>query len=188
MSDTRSIQLNGESRTTTAPTIAALVRELGLAPEKVAVEHNGEIAPRSQLAEITLADGDSLEIVHFVGGGMGVERVVPNRFAADARSGHQFYVDILGMDVAMELDFITTYRSPDAGAAQISVLTEDPSGMEPAYSVGVSDVTAIHDRAQQAQADIVYPLTREPWGVTRFMMRDPTGAIANVVQNGIVEE
>ena len=69
MSDTRSIQLNGESRTTTAPTIAALVRELGLAPEKVAVEHNGEIAPRSQLAEIALTDGDSLEIVHFVGGG-----------------------------------------------------------------------------------------------------------------------
>ncbi|MEC8179081.1 MAG: sulfur carrier protein ThiS, partial [Pseudomonadota bacterium] len=69
MSDTRSIQLNGESRTTTAPDIAALVRELGLAPEKVAVEHNGEIAPRSQLAEIALSDGDSLEIVHFVGGG-----------------------------------------------------------------------------------------------------------------------
>ena len=69
MSDTRSIQLNGESRTTTAPDIAALVRELGLAPEKVAVEHNGETAPRSQLAEIALSDGDSLEIVHFVGGG-----------------------------------------------------------------------------------------------------------------------
>ena len=49
MSDTKTIQLNGESRTTTAPDIAALVRELGLAPEKVAVEHNGEIAPRSQI-------------------------------------------------------------------------------------------------------------------------------------------
>ena len=69
MSDTKSIQLNGESRTTSAADIAALVRELDLAPEKVAVEHNGEIAPRSQLAEIALADGDTLEIVHFVGGG-----------------------------------------------------------------------------------------------------------------------
>jgi thiazole synthase len=69
MSDTKTIQLNGESRTTTAPDIAALVRELGLAPEKVAVEHNGEIAPRSRLAKTALADGDSLEIVHFVGGG-----------------------------------------------------------------------------------------------------------------------
>ena len=69
MSDQKTIQLNGESRTTTATDIAALVRELGLVPEKVAVEHNGEIAPRSQLADTRLADGDTLEIVHFVGGG-----------------------------------------------------------------------------------------------------------------------
>ena len=69
MSDTKSIRLNGESRTTSATSIAALVRELGLAPEKVAVEHNGEIAPRSQLSEIALGEGDTLEIVHFVGGG-----------------------------------------------------------------------------------------------------------------------
>ena len=69
MSDQKTIQLNGESRTTTATDIAALVRELGLVPEKVAVEHNGEIAPRSQLADTPLADGDTLEIVHFVGGG-----------------------------------------------------------------------------------------------------------------------
>ena len=69
MSDTKSIRLNGESRTTSAPDIAALVREIGFAPEKVAVEHNGEIAPRSRLGEIALADGDRLEIVHFVGGG-----------------------------------------------------------------------------------------------------------------------
>ncbi|WP_370179154.1 sulfur carrier protein ThiS [Alteriqipengyuania sp.] len=69
MSDTKTISLNGESRTTSAGTIAALVGELGLAPEKVAVEHNGEIAPRSQLGEIALGDGDTLEIVHFVGGG-----------------------------------------------------------------------------------------------------------------------
>ena len=45
------------------------MRELGLQPEKVAVERNGEIAPRSQLAQVTLVEGDVLEIVHFVGGG-----------------------------------------------------------------------------------------------------------------------
>ncbi len=69
MSAPKTITLNGESRTTTAADIAALVRDLGLAPEKVAVERNGEIAPRSQLDAIALADGDTLEIVHFVGGG-----------------------------------------------------------------------------------------------------------------------
>jgi thiazole synthase len=65
----RSLTINGEPRRSAAATIAALVEELGLKPEKVAVEHNGTIVPRSTLAEAALADGDSLEIVHFVGGG-----------------------------------------------------------------------------------------------------------------------
>ncbi len=64
-----SLTVNGEPRRTTAATVADLVRELGLAPEKVAVERNGEIAPRSALEAVALADGDVLEIVHFVGGG-----------------------------------------------------------------------------------------------------------------------
>ncbi len=63
------ITVNGESRKTSAATIAALASELGLDPAKVAVERNGEIAPRSTLADVQLATGDVLEIVHFVGGG-----------------------------------------------------------------------------------------------------------------------
>ncbi|MEL6238589.1 MAG: sulfur carrier protein ThiS [Pseudomonadota bacterium] len=65
----KTITLNGETRRTDAATIAELVRELDLAPEKVAVERNGEIAPRSTLDETPLSEGDVLEIVHFVGGG-----------------------------------------------------------------------------------------------------------------------
>ena len=64
-----SLIVNGEARRTSATTIAALVQEIGLDPAKVAVERNGEIAPRSALGETLLADGDVLEIVHFVGGG-----------------------------------------------------------------------------------------------------------------------
>jgi thiazole synthase len=66
---TKSITLNGAPHHSNAATIAELVRELDLAPEKVAVERNGAIVPRSTLAEAALADGDTLEIVHFVGGG-----------------------------------------------------------------------------------------------------------------------
>ncbi|MEM7780487.1 MAG: sulfur carrier protein ThiS [Pseudomonadota bacterium] len=69
MSETKSITLNGEARHTSCATIADLVRELELTPEKVAVERNGEIVPRSTLEEAGLAGGDRLEIVHFVGGG-----------------------------------------------------------------------------------------------------------------------
>jgi thiazole synthase len=69
MTASLSLTVNGESRRSSAATIAALVRELELKPEKVAVERNGVIVPRSTLGEAALADGDVLEIVHFVGGG-----------------------------------------------------------------------------------------------------------------------
>lgn len=68
--DEISIQLNGDPRRVGAGmSIADLVRSLELDPAKVAVERNREIVPRSTLAEVMLADGDQLEIVHFVGGG-----------------------------------------------------------------------------------------------------------------------
>ena len=67
---TLALTVNGEPRRTPAgATVADLVRELGLEPAKVAVERNGQIAPRSTLAGVLLEDGDVLEIVHFVGGG-----------------------------------------------------------------------------------------------------------------------
>ncbi|MFK4873373.1 sulfur carrier protein ThiS [Novosphingobium sp. ZW T3_23] len=65
-----SLIVNGEPRRVAlGSSIADLVSGIGLDPKKVAVEHNGEIAPRSTLADVTLSDGDVLEIVHFVGGG-----------------------------------------------------------------------------------------------------------------------
>ncbi|RZK00271.1 MAG: sulfur carrier protein ThiS [Novosphingobium sp.] len=65
-----SLTVNGEPRRiATGATIAQLVESLELNPLKVAVERNGEIVPRSTLAEAVLGDGDVLEIVHFVGGG-----------------------------------------------------------------------------------------------------------------------
>ncbi|MDE2596221.1 MAG: sulfur carrier protein ThiS [Sphingomonadales bacterium] len=66
------LTVNGEPRRIAAgSTVADLVLALELNPAKVAVERNGEIAPRSTLAEVVLGDGDVLEIVHFVGGGQG---------------------------------------------------------------------------------------------------------------------
>lgn len=64
------LTVNGEPRRIAdGATIADLVRSLELNPAKVAVERNGEIAPRSTLEGVLLGDGDVLEIVHFVGGG-----------------------------------------------------------------------------------------------------------------------
>ena len=70
LDDTLGIRVNGEHRRVNGGiTITELVNELGLDPHQVAVERNLAVAPRSQLAETMVEDGDDYEIVHFVGGG-----------------------------------------------------------------------------------------------------------------------
>ena len=65
-----SIRVNGEPRQVPGGTsIACMVSLLGIDPQRVAVERNLEIVPRSTLTDISVEDGDEYEIVHFVGGG-----------------------------------------------------------------------------------------------------------------------
>lgn len=62
--------VNGEPRPFAGPmSVADLLATLGLDGRKVAVERNEAIVPRSTYAQMLLAPGDSLEIVHFIGGG-----------------------------------------------------------------------------------------------------------------------
>jgi sulfur carrier protein len=65
--------LNGQSRTfealSSGASLQQLVEALGLKGDRVAVERNGEIAPRTGWLGAAVADGDRIEIVHFVGGG-----------------------------------------------------------------------------------------------------------------------
>ena len=64
------LTINGENRTLfSAETLQALVEQLGMKSDRVAIELNREIVPREQWAQTPLNDGDRLEIVHFVGGG-----------------------------------------------------------------------------------------------------------------------
>ena len=66
--------LNGQSRTfpklMSSATLEQVVEELGLKADRIAVELNGTIVPRLERVECVLKDGDRLELVHFVGGGM----------------------------------------------------------------------------------------------------------------------
>ena len=64
------LTINGEDRAfAKLGLLSELVADLGLDARKVAVERNLEIVPRSAYADTPLADGDRIEIVHFIGGG-----------------------------------------------------------------------------------------------------------------------
>lgn len=68
------LHINGEQRDfPDGLTVAALVAQLGMKPDRVAVELNLEIVPRARWETTALKNGDKLEVVHFVGGGSGSE-------------------------------------------------------------------------------------------------------------------
>jgi sulfur carrier protein len=64
------IRVNGDDRSVpNGLTAAGLLEHLGLHPRMVVVERNGEILRPEVLPGTAIADGDALELVHFVGGG-----------------------------------------------------------------------------------------------------------------------
>jgi thiazole synthase len=64
------VTINGEGREFDGPiNVRDLLARLGLDPQKIAVERNLEIVPRSQYTAVMVGEGDRLEIVHFIGGG-----------------------------------------------------------------------------------------------------------------------
>ncbi len=70
MSDTIEIIVNGTAeRVASETTVDGLLDHLGLPRERIAVELNRRVVRRANWSESRIAEGDRLEIVHFVGGG-----------------------------------------------------------------------------------------------------------------------
>ena len=64
------VVINGERKQVAAgATLLALLAELEVDPRAVVVEHNRRIVRRAGLSDVTVQDGDAIELVHFVGGG-----------------------------------------------------------------------------------------------------------------------
>jgi predicted enzyme related to lactoylglutathione lyase len=115
-------------------------------------------------------------------GQMSVKRIVPDIKSKDLDASRQFYVDVLGVAVAMDMGFIVTLVSPTHPTAQVSLMRDDESSaIVPQMSVEVADVDDVHARAVSRGFKVVYPLTNEPWGVRRFFVTDPNGTIINVM-------
>ena len=65
-----SLIINGKTRRLEGPTaLADYLASLDLNTKNIAVAHNGTVLRKSELAGVTLADGDQVEIVRAVGGG-----------------------------------------------------------------------------------------------------------------------
>jgi predicted enzyme related to lactoylglutathione lyase len=113
---------------------------------------------------------------------MGVKRIVPDFSSPDPAASRAFYESVLGLEVAMDLGWITTFAAPGNPTAQLSVLQQDASAdVQADVSIEVDDVDAAHAAAVRLGCEIVHPLTNEAWGVRRFFVREPTGRVLNIL-------
>lgn len=109
---------------------------------------------------------------------------MPDFQAQEPSAGREFYAEVLGLEVVMDLGWIVTFAGRRNRAAQINVIREDASAsVQPDVSIEVDDVDAAHAAAQRLGHEIVHPLTDEPWGVRRFFVRDPNGKILNILSH-----
>lgn len=110
---------------------------------------------------------------------MSVERIVPD---LASRSLGRFYAEVLGLVPVMDHGWIVTLAAPGRPGVQLNLMTHDKTApVLPAASIQVDYVGAAHAAAVRAGAEIVHPLTDEPWGVRRFFVRDPDGHVLNVL-------
>ena len=63
------VKINGEELNIAGKTVAEYLRATSYDPKRIAVERNGDIVPKAQYNKTVLKDGDSVEVVSFVGGG-----------------------------------------------------------------------------------------------------------------------
>ena len=83
--------INGKEETVATPiTVAELIESKGLRADRVAVELNGEIVPRTQRAQTQLKGTDTLEIVTFVQGGCAQQRNKPYERKREYENNHDF--------------------------------------------------------------------------------------------------
>ena len=114
---------------------------------------------------------------------MAVRRIVAYAGGEQMEASREFYVDVLGMQVAME-DPVLDLQAPGNPTAEVIIGAQEMQDATPRFGVDVGDpaaVDAAHAEAVRRGLRVVYPLTDEPWGVRRFFVEDPGGTVVNVL-------
>jgi catechol 2,3-dioxygenase-like lactoylglutathione lyase family enzyme len=109
--------------------------------------------------------------------------VVPNLPCRRIQDTREFYENLLGFKVAMDMGWIVTLASPENETAQISLSEGLPPPQEdhPVLTIEVADVDEMNRRALAGQHEIAMTLRDEEWGVRRFFIRDPDGRVINIM-------
>ena len=113
---------------------------------------------------------------------MTINRAVPNVRSDRLAETRDFFEQLLGFEAVMDLGWVVTVASPTNPAVQVNIIGNDDTAA-PGISVEVDDVDAVHARAVEQGLEIAYAFRDEEWGVRRFMLREPSGTVVNVVSH-----
>jgi predicted enzyme related to lactoylglutathione lyase len=111
-------------------------------------------------------------------------RIIANLRVADIDAAKNFYTDYLGLSTEeFNRGWVARYTSPETGAL-VQLVTRDATASEDSVvSVTTNDVDSAYEEALERGFEIVRPLTKEAWGVRRFLVRAPDGNVVNVVDH-----
>ncbi len=111
-------------------------------------------------------------------------RIIANLRVPDVGTAKSFYTDYLGLSTEeFNMGWVARYTFPDTGA-NVQLVTRDATAPEDSViSVQTDDVDQAYEEARELGYEIVHPITTEPWGVRRFLVRAPDGNVVNVVRH-----
>lgn len=117
---------------------------------------------------------------------MTIKRIVSNIKATSVDELRAFYADLFDLDVAMDMGWIATLTSGAQAPVQLSIASEGGSGTDvPDLSIEVDNLDEVYARVKARGHTIAYELTREPWGLRRFYVIDPTGKLLNILEHAV---
>lgn len=113
-----------------------------------------------------------------------VLRITANLAAGDPMDLQPFYQYLFGLEVVMDLGFITTLEGAARQPVQLSLASEGGGGTPvPHLSIEVESLDPVIARARLRSLPVEYGPVVEPWGVRRLMLRDPGGRLLNVLEH-----
>ncbi len=107
-------------------------------------------------------------------------RIMANLRVPDVDAAKSLYTDYLGLSTEeSNMGWVARFTSPATGA-NVQLVTRDATAREDSViSVQTDDVDGAYEEARGLGYEIVHPITTEPWGVRRFLVRAPDGSVIN---------
>ena len=116
---------------------------------------------------------------------MRAHRIMANLRVADVEAAKGFYTDFLGLSTEeFNMGWVARYTSPEtAGEHPARHARRAPRPRTRRLRPHRRTSTRAYEEAQDLGFEIVHPLTTEPWGVRRFLVRAPDGNVVDVVHH-----